>query len=104
MILCLFLETSDGYKHIVATERYLPKYVVVRALKIKTTDEGIRETLNWDSQISFNMHAYLVPVVNSVTISSQDFIDAEEAIISHYDPLLNEFRSDDIYALPDPPG
>ena len=49
-------------------------------------------------------HADLVPVVNSVTVSSQDDIDAEEAILSHYDPLLDEFHSDDTFPLPDQPG
>ena len=37
-------------------------------------------------------HADLVPVVNSVTISSQDDIDTEEAILNYYDPLLDEFH------------
>ena len=48
-------------------------------------------------------HADLVPVVNCVTVSSQDDIDTEEAILNHYDPLLDEFHSDDAFALPDQP-
>ena len=48
-------------------------------------------------------HADLVPVVNSVTVSSQDDIDTEEAILNHYDPLLDEFHSDNTFALPEHP-
>ena len=48
-------------------------------------------------------HADLVPKVNSVTVLSQDDIDTEEAILKHYDPLLDEFHSDNTFALPDQP-
>ena len=36
-------------------------------------------------------HADLIPVVNSVTVSSQDDIDTEEAILNHYDLFLMNF-------------
>ena len=50
-----------------------------------------------------SLYADLVPVLNSVTVSSQDDIDSEEAILNNYDPLLDEFHSDDTFAVPDQP-
>ena len=56
--ICDFSESEDGYKHILVTVCYLSKYVEVRPLKSKTSEEVIKNLkdiyLIWDYPILFS--------------------------------------------------
>ena len=45
-LICDFSESEDGYKHILVTVCYLSKYVAVRPLKSKTSEEVIKNLKN----------------------------------------------------------
>ena len=45
-LICDFSESEDGYKHILVTVSYLSKYVAVRPLKSKTSEEVIKNLKN----------------------------------------------------------
>ena len=41
-LICDLCESEDGYKHVLVIVCYLSKYVVVRPLKTKTSEEAIQ--------------------------------------------------------------
>ena len=45
-LICDLSESEDGYKHILVTVCYLSKYVAVRPLKSKTSEEVIKNLKN----------------------------------------------------------
>ena len=45
-LICDFSESEDGYKHILVSVCYLSKYVAVRPLKSKTSEEVIKNLKN----------------------------------------------------------